>query len=54
MKSLDGIAKVTLKKRDGGLNFIIDDPEILKLDNSYAFFGVLKAENLEKNLQNQT
>lgn len=49
MKTLNGITRVTLKKRDG-LIFVIDDPEVLNLDNSYAIFGELKLEDLNKNL----
>ena len=50
MKALSGITRVTLKKRDG-LIFVIDDPEVLNLDNSYAIFGELKLEDMNKNLQ---
>merc|ERR1712100_502892 len=35
MKSMGGITRITLKKRDG-LIFVIDDPEVLNLDNSYC------------------
>ena len=47
MKPLTGITRVTLKKRDG-LIFVIDDPKVLNLDNSYAIFGELKLEDLNK------
>ena len=47
MKALGGITRVTLKKRDG-LIFVIDDPSVLNLDNSYAIFGELKLEDLNK------
>ena len=47
MKQLTGITRVTLKKRDG-LIFVIDDPKVLNLDNSYAIFGELKLEDLNK------
>ena len=47
MKVLGGITRVTLKKRDG-LIFVIDDPKVLTLDNSYAIFGELKLEDLNK------
>lgn len=47
MKTLGGITRVTLKKRDG-LIFVIDDPEVLNLDNSYAIFGELKLEDLNR------
>merc|ERR1712188_322910 len=50
MKSLNGITRVTLKKRDG-LIFVIDDPEVLNLDNSYAIFGELKLEDLNRQMQ---
>ena len=50
MKSLTGITRVTLKKRDG-LIFVIDDPEVLNLDNSYAIFGELKLEDLNRQMQ---
>ena len=50
MKTLNGITRVTLKKRDG-LIFVIDDPEVLNLDNSYAIFGELKLEDLNKQMQ---
>ena len=52
MKALSGITRVTLKKRDG-LIFVIDDPEVLNLENSYAIFGELKLEDLNKNLQTE-
>ena len=47
MKQLNGITRVTLKKRDG-LIFVINDPEVLKsgtTENSYAVFGELKLED---------
>merc|ERR1719163_1882129 len=50
MKALSGITRVTLKKRDG-LIFVIDDPEVLNLDNSYCIFGELKLEDLNKQMQ---
>ena len=50
MKTLTGITRVTLKKRDG-LIFVIDDPEVLNLDNSYAIFGELKLEDLNRQMQ---
>ena len=50
MKQLSGITRVTLKKRDG-LIFVIDDPEVLNLDNSYAIFGELKLEDLNRQMQ---
>ena len=50
MKQLTGITRVTLKKRDG-LIFVIDDPEVLNLDNSYAIFGELKLEDLNRQMQ---
>ena len=50
MKPLGGITRVTLKKRDG-LIFVIDDPEVLNLDNSYAIFGELKLEDLNRQMQ---
>ena len=50
MKQLDGITRVTLKKRDG-LIFVIDDPAVLNLDNSYAIFGELKLEDLNRQMQ---
>lgn len=50
MKTLNGITRVTLKKRDG-LIFVIDDPEVLNLDNSYAIFGELKLEDLNRQMQ---
>merc|ERR1712032_1706307 len=52
MKSLSGITRVTLKKRDG-LIFVIDDPEVLNLDNSYAIFGELKLEDMNQQMQKQ-
>jgi nascent polypeptide-associated complex subunit alpha len=45
MKSVNGITRVTLRKRDG-LIFVIDDPRVLNLDNSYAIFGELKLEDM--------
>merc|ERR1712086_492245 len=50
MKALSGITRVTLKKRDG-LIFVIDDPSVLNLDNSYAIFGELKLEDLNRQMQ---
>ena len=50
MKVLNGVIRVTLKKRDG-LIFVIDDPEVLNLDNSYAIFGELKLEDLNRQMQ---
>jgi nascent polypeptide-associated complex subunit alpha len=47
MKPMTGITRITLKKRDG-LIFVIDDPEVLNLDNSYAIFGELKLEDLNR------
>ena len=47
MKAMGGITRITLKKRDG-LIFVIDDPEVLNLDNSYAIFGELKLEDLNR------
>ena len=47
MKQLTGITRVTLKKRDG-LIFVIDDPEVLNIDSSYAIFGELKLEDLNR------
>ena len=47
MKQVSGITRVTLKKRDG-LIFVIDDPKVLNLDNSYAIFGELKLEDLNR------
>merc|ERR1712017_294 len=50
MKQVNGITRVTLKKRDG-LIFVVDDPEVLNLDNSYAVFGELKLEDLNRQMQ---
>ena len=50
MHSLNFITRVTLKKRDG-LIFVIDNPEVLNLDNSYAIFGELKLEDLNRQMQ---
>ena len=50
MKDLTGITRVTLKKRDG-LIFVIDDPQVLNLENSYAIFGELKLEDLNRQMQ---
>merc|ERR1711862_272253 len=50
MKQLTGITRVTLKKRDG-LIFVIDDPEVLNLDSSYAIFGELKLGDLNRQMQ---
>ena len=50
MKQLTGITRVTLKKRDG-LIFVIDDPEVLNIDASYAIFGELKLEDMNKQSQ---
>merc|ERR1712100_673653 len=50
MKQMGGIQRITLKKRDG-LIFVIDDPEVLNLDNSYAIFGELKLEDLNRQMQ---
>ena len=47
MKQMSGITRITLKKRDG-LIFVIDDPEVLNLENSYAVFGELKLEDLNR------
>ena len=49
MKQMSGITRITLKKRDG-LIFVIDDPEVLNLDNSYAVFGELKLEDFNKQM----
>ena len=50
MKQLAGITRVTLKKRDG-LIFVIDDPEVLNIDASYAIFGELKLEDMNRQSQ---
>ena len=50
MKQLNFITRVTLKKRDG-LIFVIDNPSVLNLDNSYAIFGELKLEDLNRQMQ---
>ena len=50
MKQLSGITRITLKKRDG-LIFVIDDPEVLNLDASYAIFGELKLEDMNRQMQ---
>ena len=50
MKALTGIQRITLKKRDGMI-FVIDDPEVLSLDNSYAIFGELKFEDSNRQMQ---
>ena len=50
MKGLNFITRVTLKKRDG-LIFVIDNPEVLNLDSSYAIFGELKLEDLNRQMQ---
>ena len=50
MKQLTGITRITLKKRDG-LIFVIDDPEVLNLDASYAIFGELKLEDMNRQMQ---
>merc|ERR1712100_573948 len=50
MKQMGGITRITLKKRDG-LIFVIDDPEVFNLDNSYAIFGELKLEDLNRQMQ---
>ena len=50
MKQLTGITRITLKKRDG-LIFVIDDPEVLNIDASYAIFGELKLEDMNKQSQ---
>merc|ERR1719253_448178 len=50
MKQLTGITRVTLKKRDG-LIFVIDDPEVLNIDSSYAIFGELKLEDMNRQSQ---
>lgn len=47
MKPVSGITRITLKKRDG-LVFVIDDPEVLNHENSYAVFGELKLEDLNR------
>jgi len=47
MKTVTGITRVTLKKRDG-LIFVINDPEVFKSatnENSFAIFGELKLED---------
>ena len=50
MKPVSGITRITLKKRDG-LVFVIDDPEVLNHENSYAVFGELKLEDLNRQMQ---
>merc|ERR550537_1680343 len=50
MKQMSGITRITLKKRDG-LIFVIDDPEVLNLDSSYAIFGELKLEDLNRQME---
>ena len=50
MKIVNGITRVTLKKRDG-LIFVIDEPEVFNLDHSYAIFGELKLEDLNRQMQ---
>ena len=47
MKEMTGITRITLKKRDG-LIFVIDDPSVLNLDNSYCIFGELKLEDMNR------
>ena len=49
MKQMGGIQRITLKKRDGMI-FVIDDPEVLSLDNSYAIFGELKFEDSNRQM----
>ncbi len=50
MKKLNGITRITLKKRDG-LIFYIEDPEVLNLDQSYCIFGELKLEDFNRAMQ---
>merc|ERR1711935_1051861 len=50
MKQIGGIQRITLKKRDGMI-FVIDDPEVLSLDASYAIFGELKFEDQNRQMQ---
>ena len=49
MKQMSGIQRITLKKRDGMI-FVIDDPEVLSLDASYAIFGELKFEDQNRQM----
>mmetsp|Transcript_70915 Transcript_70915/g.98239 ORF Transcript_70915/g.98239 Transcript_70915/m.98239 type:complete len:185 (-) Transcript_70915:81-635(-) len=47
MKQVNGITRVTLKKRDG-LIFVINEPEVLKSttnESSYAVFGELRLDD---------
>lgn len=41
MKNMTGVSKVIIQKEDG-LSYVIDCPEMLNIDCSYAFFGELK------------
>jgi nascent polypeptide-associated complex subunit alpha len=47
MKRVDGVTRVTLKKRDG-MVFIVDDPQVLRSadnENSFAVVGELKFDD---------
>jgi len=44
MKPVDGINRITLKKRDG-LIFVIDNPRVMNLDETYCIFGELELQD---------
>ena len=40
MRNMSGVSRITIQKKDG-LSYVIDDPELLNVDSSFAFFGDL-------------
>ena len=55
MKVQTDINRVTLKKKDG-LIFVIESPEVLKNEHTWAIFGELKIADLNNQniIENQT
>ena len=55
MKQYNGVTRVTLRKRDG-LIFVVNDPEVLRIDGegkSFAVFGELKLDDPNAKMQQQ-
>ena len=52
MKQFGGVTRVTMRKRDG-LNFVVNDPEVLRSEDgkSFAVFGELKLDDPNARLQ---
>ena len=53
MKQVDGITRVTLRKRDGMI-FVVNDPQVLRSENngnSFAVLGELSFDDPSKRMQ---